>query len=464
MSPLRAFTWRPMRASGRSHVGRVRAGNEDALLCAPERGLFAVIDGMGGEAGGEIAAALALEALQEVPDRRRVEGAAALTRALHDARARVLDHARRHPEHRGLGAVAVAARLDDDGRALTVAHAGDCRALLVSGGRVHALTVDHVEAQPGRQKGAVSRDLGRADLPADWVEIRRVPVQRGDLLVLCSDGLHGPVPEEELRAALLQAQREQTPPEDLTARLIALALAHGGPDNVTVVAARIARFSRRRLSRLNLALSGVLLLLLSALLWVILSDFRSRSPEGQIPAAIAGTYRSGKARAPLHPPPEPIRVQPGGRLILSGDRLEGASVALEIAGEAALERCEIVATGRIEVRLLAGARLSIQGCRLEAPEVALIAERGARVEARYALIATSRIDVSPNDIWGPVTSLAGDLPPAPGLLVLSGGSAGGSVNSGAGLPVDAAPQSAAIAPAPSPAPSPPAPAATVKAP
>lgn len=396
---------KPLRAASRTHAGRVRPDNEDAPLCLPERGLFAVIDGMGGEAGGEIAARLTVEALSRIGNRRKQDSALLLTQAFEEARARILDHAKQDPSHRGLGAVATAARLDDDGRTLTLAHAGDCRALLLAGERLQRLTNDHTEEQPGRAKGAVSRDLGRAELPPQWVDVRRVPVNAGDLLLLCSDGLHGVIPEEEVRAALIGAQREQLPVEDLCARLVALALAKGGPDNVTVVAVRIGRFSRRRLPRLGVAFSGGLLLLLLCLVGFVLNGFRAARPTGRLPAEVSGIHNpGGPLPSPLQPAADGLTVVPAGsRLILHGNRLQGDRLVLKVEGEAVLEFCAIEMKERLEIKV-SGA-LTLRDCRLESPEIALIAAPGAQIRLERSWAVTGRAEISPRELWPSVVFL-----------------------------------------------------------
>ncbi len=235
--------WLRAVAAARSHTGLVRASNEDTVVCDPERGLFAVIDGMGGEAAGEVAAAIARDALLAHDD---------LATALVYANDAILARGDARPTERGMGCVVTAARLGD--AHLELAHVGDTRAYLASKGGCEQLTRDHTvraEAQAawGLADGAaaavaggaaVTRDLGgrpRAD--ASFVDRRAVAVAPGDLLVLSSDGLHDLVSGFELAVRLQDARRRGEAPADVADRLVALALERGGRDNVSVVVVQL---------------------------------------------------------------------------------------------------------------------------------------------------------------------------------------------------------------------------------
>jgi protein phosphatase len=166
-------------AAARTHAGRVRTTNEDAWVSRPAAGLFAVVDGMGGEACGEVAAAIAVQALAEVPDLPGLAGETILAQAFTAARERILAAADEDPEKEGMGAVATAVRFDDGGGELSVAHVGDSRAYLVGVAGVRVLTHDHLaEGRPGTKR-QVARDLGRRDLRGEWVETSRVRVAAG---------------------------------------------------------------------------------------------------------------------------------------------------------------------------------------------------------------------------------------------------------------------------------------------
>ena len=229
-----------LQAAAQTHPGRVRLHNEDNYVCLPERGLFAVIDGMGGEAAGEVAAALAREA---------VINGVNLADSLLRANETILDHADANPRSRGMGCVLTAAEVLP--QAVRLAHVGDTRAYLVSRAGCEQLTPDHTRVAEHQEdlglteaaartlprQHAVTRDLGgRRRVGTAWIERLEAEFTAGDILLLCSDGLHDLVSQAEIFAALAQARRGQEAPKALVARLVALALERGGRDNVTVLA------------------------------------------------------------------------------------------------------------------------------------------------------------------------------------------------------------------------------------
>jgi protein phosphatase len=226
-----------------THRGLVRAANEDAVLA--EEGLYAVADGMGGHAAGEVASSIALSTLRA----RLVGGAVdstAVTDAIRTANEAVHQRAVEQPRLRGMGTtltvVAVARRKGDE-LELVLANVGDSRAYLLADGHLHQLTRDHSyvaelvaageisaeEALVHPHRHVVTRALGVEPLVA--VDTWLVTPQPGDRLLLCSDGLVNEIDDEAI-AALLMAVDD---PQEAVDRLIAAANANGGRDNVTVV-------------------------------------------------------------------------------------------------------------------------------------------------------------------------------------------------------------------------------------
>jgi PPM family protein phosphatase len=256
---------------GRTDVGRTREHNEDAFVVADlsrgnatlqpevrthavgERGtLFMVADGMGGAAAGEIASAMAIEVvLQEVtamlaeqtpPSDDRF--ATAIKRATAAANSHIHTFALEHPEYRGMGTTATVAGLLGD--TLYVAQVGDSRAYLVRNGVGQQITKDQSlmqklieagelteeEAEQSERRNIILQALGpEATIKVDLTHQR---VRRGDVLVLCSDGLSGQVRADEIT-------RIVTEEKDLVSackRMIDRANEMGGPDNITVIVAR----------------------------------------------------------------------------------------------------------------------------------------------------------------------------------------------------------------------------------
>ena len=237
-------------------TGLVRANNEDNfyfaghILDRENHGLgetlrwsgepgavYAVFDGMGGEACGETAAYLAAAALRDAMARRDTEDF--LTRVCLKANGDICAYARRNRSPL-MGSTAVLLAVDGD-RA-EIVNLGDSRAFLLRAGRMEQISTDHTDAAMLERSGAKGRKprlTQHLGIPPEEMVIeparRRGRVYPGDVFLLCSDGLTDMVPPEEI-ARLLSA------PGDAAARadaLIAAALAGGGRDNVTVIVCRI---------------------------------------------------------------------------------------------------------------------------------------------------------------------------------------------------------------------------------
>lgn len=256
---------------GRTDVGRTREHNEDAFVVAdlsrgnatllPEvrthevgaRGtLFMVADGMGGAAAGEIASAMAIDiVLQELttalgeqtpPSNDRF--ATAIKRATASANSHIHTFAIEHPEYRGMGTTATVAGMLGD--TVYVAQVGDSRAYLVRNGVGRQITKDQslmqklieagelteAEAEQSERRNIILQALGpEATIKVDLTHQR---VRRGDVLVLCSDGLSGQVRADEITKIVSEE------PDLVTAckRMIDRANEMGGPDNITVIVAK----------------------------------------------------------------------------------------------------------------------------------------------------------------------------------------------------------------------------------
>ena len=232
-------------AAGASDVGRVRKGNEDALLMCEN--VFAVADGMGGHLAGEVASATALEPLSGLGGRIFADAPSAreaLRAAVIAANDTVSDLARTEPSYRGMGTTLTAALVE--GRRLHVAHVGDSRAYLLRHGRFSQLTDDHTlvqhlvnegqitreEAASHPQRSMITRAIGIS--PEVEVDSMTVDLEPGDQLLLCSDGLTGVV-KDEVIADELDAGNDA---QETVDRLVELANRAGGPDNVTAVLLR----------------------------------------------------------------------------------------------------------------------------------------------------------------------------------------------------------------------------------
>lgn len=228
-----------------SDVGRVRSDNQDRDLLAPP--LIAVADGMGGHLGGGTAAGMAVDALRGVGS---TTDPTALLAALKEANRAIARAATDDPDLTGMGTTATAALLEDG--ILYLVHVGDSRAYLIRDGRIIQVTQDHSVVAEMVRRGALSADAAESH-PARHVITRalgvdadididalRVDLEPGDVVLLCTDGLSGPVADDEM-LAVVQASLTL---EDAAEQLVQRANTAGGPDNVTVVLARVDAVTR----------------------------------------------------------------------------------------------------------------------------------------------------------------------------------------------------------------------------
>jgi serine/threonine protein phosphatase PrpC len=239
-----------LRAFGLSDVGRVRDSNEDQFLVDESVGLYAVADGMGGHAAGEIASEIAIQTLAE-SIRKACEGAPtagsaqakeSLEHALASANRLICESTAGHDERRGMGTTVVAMLALRD-RAV-IAHVGDSRAYLLRDGKLRLLTSDHswvneqvrmgilspADANRHPMRNVVTRALGtRGDVRPDVLD---EPLEPHDALLLCSDGLNVMLGDDRIRDILLGANGD---PEVACRSLVAAANDEGGDDNTTVI-------------------------------------------------------------------------------------------------------------------------------------------------------------------------------------------------------------------------------------
>lgn len=239
-----------IRSVAQSHVGLVRQGNEDSGYAGPR--LLVVADGMGGHAAGEVASAVTVEALGVLdgpgpaPDDMDTE--AALTDAINQANQRIRGLVDADPRRSGMGTTVTALIWTGDGFAL--AHIGDSRAYVLRDGDLVQLTRDHTYVQALIDEGRISEEerethparslllqaLGGEDVVPD---IGLVEVRDGDRFMLCSDGLSGVVSADRITEVLAGTTDLQQAADEL----VELAVAGGGPDNITCVLADVKNSS-----------------------------------------------------------------------------------------------------------------------------------------------------------------------------------------------------------------------------
>ena len=254
----------------RTDIGCLRDHNEDSLVVTPP--LFAVADGMGGHAAGEVASEIAVRVLSELaPEHPDGE---ALGRAIEEANRAVIQAAREGRGRQGMGPTLTAAMLE--GERLVIAQVGDSRAYLLHQGKLQQLTRDHSlmadmieagqltpeEARTHPQRSVITRALGSdAHLHPDIYEIN---VETGDRLLICSDGLSGMIFDDQIENTLRRVQD----PQRCASQLVNEAIAAGGHDNVTVIVADVTGYAevrRKKLARKTKLSIALVLVLFAAI-------------------------------------------------------------------------------------------------------------------------------------------------------------------------------------------------------
>src|ERR687897_37346 len=227
---------------GRSDVGRQRTANEDSLVVRPP--LFAVADGMGGAKAGEVASAVAVEAVEDARDSSE-PAEAQLAGIVRDANRRIYELAAGDESRRGMGTTLTLAMLHGD--EVSLAHVGDSRAYRLRGGELQQLTRDHSlvaelersgqitaeAAEHHPQRSIITRALGPE--PDVEVDTYTLAGREGDLFLICSDGLTSMVSDEEM-ASILRSARSLGEAAD---ELVRAANQSGGKDNITVILFRL---------------------------------------------------------------------------------------------------------------------------------------------------------------------------------------------------------------------------------
>jgi protein phosphatase len=229
-----------------TEVGLVRKKNEDSICVIPHLAFFAVADGMGGHQAGEVASRMAVESVVrqlgsggiEQIDKNLVEG-------VHLANSRVYAASRNNAYYRGMGTTLTAAVVRK--KELILVHVGDSRAYIIKGLEIYPLTEDHSVVQEMIRSGGLTRQEARSHPyrnvltralgtdPSVEVDLVRANLEKGDILLLCTDGLTGLVEDDEI----MRLARSAAGPEEVVKSLVAEALNRGGDDNISVIAVEI---------------------------------------------------------------------------------------------------------------------------------------------------------------------------------------------------------------------------------
>ena len=246
-----------------SSAGQKRSRNEDFSVADNALGLFLVIDGLGGHARGDVASQIVGESITKFVadtardhdktwpfefDPRLSYNANRMKAAVGMANIHLAQRIHEDEQLRGMGATMAGALVDGD--CAVISNVGDCRTYLIRDGAIQQLTSDHSwvaeqvrsglikqgDAKRHPLRNLVTRAVSGGDEQVD-VDVREMPVQANDRLLVCSDGLHGLLSDDDL---LEHVNAHADNPQAACDALVALANERGAPDNVTVVIVQVS--------------------------------------------------------------------------------------------------------------------------------------------------------------------------------------------------------------------------------
>ncbi|AYF44481.1 MULTISPECIES: Stp1/IreP family PP2C-type Ser/Thr phosphatase [Halobacteriovorax] len=241
--------------AGVSDIGRKRETNQDSIYISNNTKLYIVADGMGGHSGGELASTMAIKYLAEkVKDKINSQPQEELGQVLQEsvlyANNKIKAYADSEPALKGMGTTVVSLLFDDE--SAKIANVGDSRAYVISNGQIFQLTKDHSVIQEKINYGIYTRDQAAKDPNKNYlsrtvgfeedieVDIYDYRPQKGDIFLLCSDGLHGKLSDEDI-LFIIKDMIDNTDDvthqklHDCVQTLIRQANEHGGQDNISII-------------------------------------------------------------------------------------------------------------------------------------------------------------------------------------------------------------------------------------
>ena len=228
-----------LKSASLTDIGRVRGNNQDSYVCDDKLGVYAVADGLGGHVGGEVASGMAADILSNAFrfKQHAVDPGLSLKKVIQQANSKIYEKAHQTPSLMGMGTTLTMLYFADD--TLYVGHVGDSRAYLIREGMIWQLSQDHslasyqlVSGMTTPLKNVVTRSVG-FDQEVE-VDVYTKKVSQGDTYLLCSDGLHGFVKDEEIARVVSQNTLNSA-----VKNLIILANERGGEDNITAVLTQV---------------------------------------------------------------------------------------------------------------------------------------------------------------------------------------------------------------------------------
>ena len=233
-----------MTAALRTDIGRVRKQNEDAAWLDEKRGIYVVADGMGGHLAGEVASAMAIDAVKRMAQENEMASISLLRNAVVAAHEAISARALENQNCSGMGTTISA--MWRGGHYMYIAHVGDSRVYRLRKGRLEQITQDHSlveelvrakiisreEARNHPRRNIITRALGTPGENAP--DLLAADMEAGDLWLLCTDGLTGMVDDEQIERVLSGSESL----DKMADTLLQMALAAGGRDNVTLILCR----------------------------------------------------------------------------------------------------------------------------------------------------------------------------------------------------------------------------------
>jgi serine/threonine protein phosphatase PrpC len=386
-----------LKCAALSDAGLVRKNNEDAFYIDPDRGVFLVVDGIGGQAAGEKAAAIAVDRIRSRLERQTGTTEQRIREAIAVANNEIFRAAQRNPDWHGMACVLTLAVLEDAW--VIVGHVGDSRLYQVRHGEIRKITHDHspvgeredarelseAEAMQHPRRNEVFRDVGseeHAPDDQDFIEIQRLPFEPASALVLCSDGLSDLVGSEAIRSLVEQRAGD---PEAAARALIGAANIAGGKDNITVIVVEGEDFQLPAPPAAPSRAWG----------WSVVAL-----------AAVAAAFYGGRATAPKPPPAPAVHVP---RVLAVGNGAQYHSISEAMAAARDGDTVAVLAGEyREQVQLKSGVAL-----RAAVPREAVL--RAAPMGDGPAITADH---VKGASVSGLRIAAAPDLPVATGILLL----------------------------------------------
>ena len=238
-------------ASGNTDIGRKRKTNQDSLFMSLDIKFFAVADGMGGHNGGDIASQMAVEILPEFIEKNlSMEPVELLTEAIKESNKVIKNYGESHPDLAGMGTTIVSFFFK--GQNIYIGNVGDSRAYLINQKRIFQMSRDHSLVQEKLNYGVYNREQAALDPQKnilvrtvgfeddDEVDVFVYKVNKNDIFLCCSDGLHGKISDEDILYLINKyipdpSRATQPDADKVIQTLIALANENGGQDNITAI-------------------------------------------------------------------------------------------------------------------------------------------------------------------------------------------------------------------------------------